>query len=165
MAHDIYLQIDGIKGESTDAKHQGWIECTSVSWGAYQPKSATSSTSGGHTAERGEVTDVILHKLTDSSTPSLLQYCLAGKTFPRAKIEFMRADGQGEPIKYFEITMENVIIGQASPASHDGGLLQETIALKASKSIWKYTQQKISGGAGGNTTGGWCSATNRPVAA
>ena len=27
MAIDVYLQIDGIKGESTDDRHQGWIEC------------------------------------------------------------------------------------------------------------------------------------------
>lgn len=31
MAIDVYLQIDGIKGESADGGHQGWIECLSVS--------------------------------------------------------------------------------------------------------------------------------------
>jgi type VI secretion system secreted protein Hcp len=30
MAADYYLQLDGIKGESADSKHQGWIECTMV---------------------------------------------------------------------------------------------------------------------------------------
>ena len=30
MAIDVYLQIDGIKGESTDSAHQGWIELTSA---------------------------------------------------------------------------------------------------------------------------------------
>jgi type VI secretion system secreted protein Hcp len=52
MAADFYLQLDGIKGESADSKHQGWIECTTVNWSITQPKSATASTSGGHTAER-----------------------------------------------------------------------------------------------------------------
>jgi len=28
---------------------------------------------------------------------------------------------------------------------------------------WKYTQQKISGGSGGNTSGGWDLASNRVV--
>lgn len=27
MAIDAYLQIEGIKGESTDDKHKDWIEC------------------------------------------------------------------------------------------------------------------------------------------
>ena len=30
MAIDVYLQIDGIKGESQDDKHKDWIELTSV---------------------------------------------------------------------------------------------------------------------------------------
>ena len=33
MAIDVYLQIDGIKGESTDSTHQGWIEVTSAQMG------------------------------------------------------------------------------------------------------------------------------------
>ncbi|GAB3417460.1 hypothetical protein GCM10027318_35170 [Massilia agilis] len=55
MAADYYLQIEGIKGESADSWHAGWIECTSVTWSITQPKSATASTSGGHTAERAEL--------------------------------------------------------------------------------------------------------------
>lgn len=30
MATDVYLQIDGIKGESQDSAHQGWIEVTAA---------------------------------------------------------------------------------------------------------------------------------------
>jgi type VI secretion system secreted protein Hcp len=41
MAFDVYLQIDGIKGESADPTHQGWIELTSAARGVKQPKSAT----------------------------------------------------------------------------------------------------------------------------
>ena len=33
MAIDVYLQIEGIKGESADSKHQGWIEVSSAQWG------------------------------------------------------------------------------------------------------------------------------------
>ncbi len=58
MAIDVYLQIEGIKGESTDSVHNDWIECSSVNWAISQPKSATASTGGGHTAERCEHSDV-----------------------------------------------------------------------------------------------------------
>lgn len=161
MAIDVYLQIEGIKGESSDAGHQGWIECKAVNWGAYQPKSATSSSSGGHTTERGTLSDITITKLSDLATPLLLQSCIAGRTLAKAKLEFQRSDGQGTPIKYFEITMENVIISQVSPAIHEGELLMETLCLKFAKVKWTYTQQKIAGGAGGSTVGGWCCATNR----
>jgi type VI secretion system secreted protein Hcp len=46
MAIDVYLQIDGIKGESQDSTHLGWIELLSAQLGVLQPKSATASTAG-----------------------------------------------------------------------------------------------------------------------
>jgi type VI secretion system secreted protein Hcp len=161
MAIDVYLQIDGIKGESTDDKHKDWIECTAVNWGVSQPRSATASTGGGHTAERCEHKEVVFSKLADLASPILLQTCSAGKTIPKAKLEFMRADGQGDRIKYFEIELENVLIGSIMPTVEEGSIIQERVGLKFSKIKWKYTQQKVSGGAGGNTSGGWDLATNK----
>lgn len=32
MAIDVYLQIEGIKGESADSAHIGWIEVDSANW-------------------------------------------------------------------------------------------------------------------------------------
>jgi type VI protein secretion system component Hcp len=73
MAIDVYLQIDGIKGESQDSAHQGWIELTSAHWGVVQPRSATVSTGGGHTAERCEHRSLSLCKLADLASPILMQ--------------------------------------------------------------------------------------------
>lgn len=101
MAIDVYLRIDGIKGESADSTHQGWIEVATAQWGVTQPKSATASTGGGHTAERCEHTSLSISKLADISSPLLMQNCSAGRTIPKAKLEFMRADGQGERVKYY----------------------------------------------------------------
>lgn len=161
MAIDVYLQIEGIKGESQDERHKEWIECTSVNWGLVQPRSATASTGGGHTAERVELRDITFHKITDLSSPILMQTCAMGKTIPKAKFEFMRADGQGIPIKYFEIELENILVGEIHPAIESGSFLAESVNLKFSKVKWKYTQQKISGGDGGSTVGGWDLAANR----
>jgi len=163
MAIDVYLQIDGIKGESQDDKHKDWIECTTVNWGVSQPRSATASTGGGHTAERCEHQEIALTKLADLASPILLQTCSAGKTIPKARLEFMRADGQGERIKYFEIELENVLIGGIKPSVAEGSIIQEAVGLKFSKIKWKYTQQKVTGGAGGNTSGGWDLAANKVV--
>ena len=163
MAIDVYLYIDGIKGESTDDRHKDWIECKSVTFGVDQPKSATASTGGGHTAERCEHRDIVFTKLADLASPILLQTCSAGRTIPKARMEFLRADAQGERVKYFEIEIENVLIGAVSPSVHEGDILTEEVALKFSKIKWRYTQQKISGGSGGNTSGGWDLASNRIV--
>jgi type VI secretion system secreted protein Hcp len=163
MAIDVYLQIDGIKGESMDDKHKDWIECKSVQFSVMQPKSATSSTGGGHTAERVEMSDISITKLADLATPILLQTCAAGKTIPKAKLEFMRADGNGDRVKYFEIQLENVLIGEVQPSVTEGDFMHENVGLKFSKVKYMYTQQKVSGGAGGNTSGGWDLAINKIV--
>lgn len=114
-------------------------------------------------AYRGTVRagDVVISKLADLASPVLLQTCSSGKTLARAKIEFLRADSNGDRIKYFEIEMENVLIGAVVPSIRAGNILTEHMSLKYSKVKWKYTQQKITGGIAGNTAGGWDLSTNR----
>ena len=45
MASDYLLKLEGIKGESLDAKHKDEIEIESFSWGATQP--GTFASGGG----------------------------------------------------------------------------------------------------------------------
>lgn len=163
MSIDIYLKIDGIKGESADSTHPGWIEVSSAHWGVVQPRSATASTGGGHTAERCEHRSLSFAKLADLSSPMLMQTCSMGRTIPRAKLEFMRADGDGNPVKYYEVELENVLIASIEQMVSEGNILHDSVGLRFSKVKWKYTQQRIGGGIGGNTAGGWCLATNRCI--
>ncbi|NHZ32191.1 MULTISPECIES: type VI secretion system tube protein Hcp [Massilia] len=163
MAIDVYLQIEGVKGESADSTHKDWIECESVAWAISQPRSATSSTAGGHTAERAELSEISIVKIADLASPVLAQHCASGKTLAKAKFEFFRADGTGERVKYYEIELENVLIGHIAPSVGAGSIMAESVALKFSKVKWKYTQQKIGGGTGGNTSGGWDAALNKVV--
>ena len=65
------------------------------------------------------------------------------------------------PIKYFEIELENVLIGGISPGISAGTILGEQVSLKHSKIKWRYTQQKIGGGISGSTVGGWDLAANK----
>lgn len=161
MAIDAYLQLGEIKGESADSAHQGWIECESVNWSITQPKNARTSTAGGHTSERAELSDITLQKLCDLSSPILAQHCAMGKTLPKARFEFYRADGDGKRVKYYEVELENVLIAHVAQGVSSGAGMTESVGLKFSKVKWKYTQQKIAGGAGGNTAGGWDQSSNR----
>jgi type VI secretion system secreted protein Hcp len=139
MAHDAYLQIDGIKGESADDKHKDWIEVSSVSWNVHQPSSACVSTAGGQTNGRCELSELSFRKVADLSSPVLQQHCAMGKTLAKAKLEFMRADGHGIPIIYYTVELENVMIASVTPSSGDGGLITEAVSLAYSKIKWKYT--------------------------
>lgn len=56
-----------------------------------------------------------------------------------------------------------MLIASVTQAVHGGDILHDAVGLRFSKIKWKYTQQKIDGGANGNTAGGWDLATNRCV--
>ena len=159
MAIDAYLKIEGISGESEDDKHKQWIEVSNVLYAINQPRAETVSTAGGLTSGRAELYPITFKKLADISSPVLLQTCAAGKTIAKAIFEFMRADSDGKPIRYFKIELENLMIASITPDSGDGGVISERIQLAYAKIKWNYTRQSNRGGAQGNTSGGWdCSA-------
>lgn len=161
MAVDAYLQIGDIKGESTDEKHKGWIEVSHVDWGVTQPRASSVSTAGGHTSGTADLSEVSFTKLADLAPPILFQHCAMGRTIPKAVFEFMRADGDGKPICYYKLELENVMVSNVHPNSGDGGILTEQVHLAYSKIKCSYTQQKIAGGTGGSTMGGWDAAAKK----
>ena len=164
MAIDVYLQIDGIKGESNDSTHQGWIEISSAQWSVTQPAMDPGSGTGGRTSGRSEYRTMALSKLADLASPALMQHCANGKTIPKAKLEFMRADGDGARVRYYEVELENVLIANMDQMVAEGCILTDNIGLRFSKVKWKYSQQKIGGGLGGNTAGGWDLSCNKSCA-
>lgn len=163
MAVDAYLQIEGIKGESTDEKHKDWIEVKNVVSAIHQPRAESVSTAGGHTSGRASLSDITFKKLADLSTPILKQHCAMGKTIPKAKFEFMRADGNGKPICYYKIELEHLMISGITSDSGDGGTMTETVHIAYAKIKWTYTKQGISGGMHGSTAGGWDSSANKVI--
>ncbi len=84
-----------------------------------------------------------------------------GKTIPKARLEFMRADGNGNPVKYYHVELENVMIANIEQMISQGSILHDNIGLRYSKVKWCYTQQSIGGGASGNTSGSWDLAANK----
>lgn len=164
MAIDVYLQIEGIKGESADSAHQGWIEVVSAQWGVSQPVIETGSAAGGRTSGRCEYSSMSLVKLADLASPSLMQHCANGKTIAKAKLEFMRADGDGTRVKYDEVDLENLLIANMEQTVTEGSILCDRIGLRFAKVKWKYSQQKVGGGMGGSTAGGWDLSCNKSCA-
>lgn len=165
---DIYLKFEGgdtkIEGESRDESHPKWLEALSWNHLIRQPKSATASTSGGHTAERCEHGDMIFTKDIDSTSPSLWLACSQGDTYNKVTIEFMRASGK-DKVKYLEIVLNHVIVSSVTPCVREEGLPTETIALKYASVKWTYTVQGIDGKKGGSNPQMWSLAKNKATEA
>ena len=128
---DMFLKFGNpaIQGESADKDHAGWIELNSWAHSIVQPRSATASTAGGHTAERCEHADMTFTKDIDVVSPLLYQHASGGTTFDEVTIDFMRADGEGKRVKYLEIKLKYVIISSIAPSVVGEGLPSETFSL------------------------------------
>lgn len=162
---DIYIQFHGrykIEGESADSEHPKWLEVGSWAHEVRQPKSATASTSGGHTAERCEHGDMVFTKDIDLTSPKLWEACSAGYTFDEIVVDFMRADG-AKRVKYLTVKLKHALIARVTPVVEAEGLPTESFALKYAAIQWQYQQQKIEGGgtSGSNQTA-WSLSKNTP---
>jgi type VI secretion system secreted protein Hcp len=159
---DIYVKFGNpaLKGESQDKDHPDWIEVSSWRHEIIQPRSATASTSGGHTAERTEHGEMVFTKDLDVVSPLLYQHASGGTTFDEVTIDFLRADGEGNRVKYLEIKLKYVIIARVAPEVVAEGLPHESFSLRYAAVQWKYTQQKVGGNQGGNAQGAWSLTKN-----
>jgi len=162
MAFDAFLQIDGIDGESTDAKHTNWIEVLSYNWGVTQPASGSASTSGGATAERANFHDFSIMKTLDKASPKLALACSSGTHIKKVTLELCRAGG--DKLKYMEYKMEECIVSSCSESGSGGSDPTESISFNYGKIEWTYTQQKrTDGSGGGQVAAGWDLRSNKKV--
>jgi type VI secretion system secreted protein Hcp len=155
MAFDIFLQIDGIKGESTDKDHKDWIEVLSYAHSISQAASAVPSPSGGGGAGKVTHQEFVITKNVDVASPILYQACATGKHFLNVVIDVSRATGRA-PVKYMTITMKDVFVSTAAlsaPSANDSPI--ETIALNYGSIQWAYAPQNPDGSIGTVVTGTW----------
>ena len=155
MAFDAFIKIDGIEGESTDDKHQGWIEIQSFGSGHSQTVSKTASSVGGASAERADFHDFYFEKLLDKATPRLALASADGTHIDKITVELCRAGT--DKLKYMEFTMTNCIISEyLITGDGEDNFPLETIGVNYGKIQWAYTQQRRTGGvAAGNIATGW----------
>jgi len=90
----------------------------------------------------------MFHKIADMASPILMQTCATGKTIPKAKFEFMRADGDGKPVKYFEVELENVLVGQITPNIEQARCCQKTFVSNSRRSNGVTANRKLAAALG-----------------
>ena len=158
---DMFLELDGIQGESLDQQHQGWIELLSFSSGIGR---AVSSGSSGGPREVGNVnfSDITVTKTLDRASVPLRQAITQGQNIPFARIEFTKSAGGGQRVTFFEIMLDNVIVSSISTSAASGGSIPvESLSLNFTKIEWTYKQMDETGKVQGETSGSWDLATGK----
>jgi type VI secretion system secreted protein Hcp len=157
-AFDYFLKIDGILGESTDAKHKDEIEVLSWSWGETQE--IAPSTSGGSGAGKVAMTDLHVSANISKASPQLLLACASGKHIKSAVLAGRRGAGKTQA-EFLTFSLSDVLVSgyQTGGATAEAPL--DSISLNFSKIEVTYRQQTAKGSPGPPIRVGWDRKTNK----
>ena len=103
---DYFLKIDGIQGESQDAKHKGEIELVSFAWGVDVASGGTEGGGGG--AGRARLEPFHFTMLTNKASPQLFLSTVTGKHLKEATLSVRRAGKQA--LEYLKIKFSDVFV-------------------------------------------------------
>ncbi|MDR2015246.1 MAG: type VI secretion system tube protein Hcp [Azoarcus sp.] len=164
MAFDVFVQIDGIPGESLDAEHKDWIEVLSFEHSMEQPASASASSAGGATAERANHKPFVFVHEIDKASPKLAEALCRGNHIKEITFVFRRAGGSAE--EYYKVILKQTIVSHLKSLGTtdkvEGGFPREEVWLSYGSINWVYTQQKRDDGAGGGSVAsGWSRIENK----
>lgn len=131
----IFLELDGIKGSSTDDKFKEMIELNSFQWGA--GIGVGSPRGGDRTSSEPSVSEITGTKQVDKSSELLFKKLLMGETIKKGTVSFVVAS-KGESVAYASLELTDVIISGFSQSS-GGDLITESISLNFTKFDWMFT--------------------------
>jgi type VI secretion system secreted protein Hcp len=152
MASDFLLEIDGIKGESTDHKHPGTIEIESFSWG--DTNDGTAAQAGGAGAGKVHFQDVHFTSHVNKASAELMLSCANGKHIKKAQL-FVRKQGENQQ-DYYVVTLEDFIVSSYQSGGSNGSILpMDQFSLNFAKIKFEYKPQKADGTLDAPVTHGW----------
>jgi type VI secretion system secreted protein Hcp len=144
VAVDMFLKLDGIKGESKDSKHSGEIEILAWSWGL--SNSGSFGSGGGGGTGKVSVQDISFTKYVDVSSPALLLAACTGKHIP--EVTFIVRKAGDKPLEYITIGLKKAIITSISTGGSGGeDRLTENITLNFATFKHQYKEQSDTGDA------------------
>lgn len=162
MAANCFMKIDGIEGESTDAKYKNWFELHSFSHGLSQPSSGEPSTGGSRTAERCDHQDFVIHKDIDKATTKFFEYCCQGKHIANITVVLCRTINN-QPVEYMKYELKDSIVAHWE-MSGSGGLPTDTLSFNYGGIKWTYTElDHRTGAAKGGVPAGWDLVENKAL--
>ena len=131
---DNFLKVDGIAGESTDAKHKDEIDVLAFSWGVSQTGGASSGGGGG--AGKAVFDDLLVVARTSKASPHLWLACASG-TRLKSAILTSRRRGKAS-VDFLAITLTDVLVSSYEIDGSDEELALDQFALSYGRIETKY---------------------------
>jgi len=162
MAHvDYFLKLDGIEGESPDAKHKAEIQLESWSWG--ESNSGTHSAGSGGGAGKVAMQDFHFVMKANKASPKLMLACATGEHIPKGVLTCRKAGKEQQ--EFLKVTMSDLLVSsyQTGGSGHGDVVPTDQISINFSKIEWEYKEQKPDGSLGGAVKAGYDVKANKKV--
>jgi type VI secretion system secreted protein Hcp len=153
MAIDYFLRIDGISGESLDAKHKGEIEVESWFWGEANPVPPGGGGSGGG-AGKVQMQDFNFTARVSKASPNLMLACASGKHLKSAVLTARKA-GKSQQ-EFLTFSLSDVLVSAYQIGGAGGEVVPgDSVSLNFAKIQVEYKQQNPDGSLGASIKAGW----------
>lgn len=155
---DYFLKIDGIAGESTDAKHKDEIELVSFNWGAGNTGGGLPAGGGGAGRAQFKAFEFLMR--VNKASPQLFLASVSGKHLKEAVLSVRRAGKLG--LEYLKIKFTDVLITSVQQQGQQTEV-DELIAFDFKAVEMRYTPQDQRGAPGAPITAGWDLSKNAKI--
>jgi type VI secretion system secreted protein Hcp len=146
VAVDYFIKFDGIKGESTDAKHKDEIDVESWSWG--ETNAGTPAGAGGG-AGAGKVSMQDFHFVMrwNTASPALMKACATGQHIKMATLAARKA-GKAQQ-EYLTFKFHDVLVSSFQTGGSEAvDFPADQVSFNFAKIEVEYKPQKADGSLG-----------------
>ena len=156
-AVDYFIKLDGIKGESADAKHKDEIDVESWSWGETHAVPASSGGGGGKVAMQ----DFHFVMRQNRASAGLMKACATGQHIKLATLTARKA-GKGQQ-DYLTFKLHDVLVSSFQTGGAEGTdvLPTDQVSLNFAKLEVAYKPEMADGSLGSAVEFGYDLKTNK----
>ena len=157
-AVDYFLKLDGISGESKDAKHKGEIEVLSFSFG--ETNSGSGGPGGGGGAGKVQMSDFSFTARTSKASPQLFLHCAQGKHLKQAILTVRKAGGSQQ--EYLKIKLNDILVSSYALGGSEGArrAARRMCSRSTSSALVRLRAQKADGSLDAPVHAGWDTLKN-----
>jgi type VI secretion system secreted protein Hcp len=164
MAANMFLKLDGIKGQSEVEPYKEQIEILSYSQGVSMNLTVNPSNQT-RTTGRPTHSDINFSKMLDVATCDLLQHCNAGTNIKTAEFTITQADGATKKvIEVWHIAMTNAIVSSVNIMCGSNDIPSESFSLNYDTITWTFKPQSSATAKKGKAGSSWDLTKNEPAA-
>lgn len=150
MAYNMFLKVEDVDGDSTDANHDKWIEVVSLSHGISQQArlAPMDGDMRDHRAvgSRVDFRDFSVTKRVDKASIPLVSKLLNRAVIPEVTLEVCRATG--DKTTFMKVILKDAFVASidcTGAASADDPLPIEQVTFRFGRIVWAYTETSPSG--------------------